>query len=50
MYIILLGISCNVYYICNNESCIKKVIKNKILNKVLKRNINEEIYDKIKNI
>lgn len=38
------------YYICNDECCVKKVIKNKILNKVLKKQVNEEIYDKIKSL
>lgn len=38
------GRSC---YVCEDENCIKKVIKNKLINKVYKRNINEDIYEKL---
>jgi len=38
------GRSC---YICKDENCIKKVIKNKIINKVLKKPIDNNIYEKL---
>lgn len=34
-------------YICHNEECVKKLIKNKILNKVFEKSINEEVYNSI---
>lgn len=34
-------------YICKNEVCLKKLIKQKSLNKSFKMNINEEFYKKI---
>ncbi len=35
-------------YICNNQECIEKLIKNKLLNKTFKQNISQDVYDKIK--
>ena len=35
-------------YICNNEECLNKVIKNKRINKVFEKEITKEIYEKIK--
>ena len=37
-------------YICNNEECLKKVIKNKRLEKILKINISEEIYENLRGV
>ena len=34
-------------YICKNNKCLQKVVKNKTLNKMFKTNVNEEIYKKI---
>jgi len=35
-------------YICNNEDCIGKLQKQKALNKVFKTNVNQEVYDSLK--
>ena len=37
-------------YICKNEDCIKKCIKQKSFNKAFKTNINEEIYKNIEEV
>ena len=37
-------------YICNNEDCLNKVIKNKRLEKVLETKISEEIYENIRGV
>lgn len=37
-------------YICKNQECLEKVIKNKRLTKVLEMNFLEEIYKNISNI
>ena len=34
-------------YICKNEECLKKCIKQKSLNKAFKLNLDENIYDQI---
>ena len=34
-------------YICKNEDCLKKCIKQKSFNKAFKMNINEEIYSQL---
>lgn len=36
-------------YICNNEECLKKLIKQKSLNKTFKMNIEESFYKEIEN-
>lgn len=35
-------------YICKNEECLNKLIKQKSLNKAFKMNINESFYEEIK--
>ena len=40
----LFGRSC---YICNDQNCIKKVIKNKLINKVLKKPVDNKIYENL---
>ena len=35
-------------YVCNNQECMEKVIKNRILNKIFKTNINQDVYDNLK--
>ncbi len=35
-------------YICSNEECLNKLCKNKILNKTFKTQIDEKIYEEIK--
>lgn len=35
-------------YICKNEECLKKLIKQKSLNKAFKTNVDDEVYNKIK--
>jgi predicted RNA-binding protein YlxR (DUF448 family) len=35
-------------YICDNDDCINKLLKQKVLNKVFKCNINPEVYNKLK--
>ena len=37
-------------YICRNEKCLDKVIKNKRLSRSLKININPELYEEIRGI
>ena len=37
-------------YICNNEQCLEKAIKNKRLEKTLGLKISDEIYSNLKNI
>jgi len=37
-------------YICKNDNCINKVVKNKILNKVFKNKVNEDIYENINSL
>jgi len=34
-------------YICNNDDCFDKLIKNKLLNKSYKQNINNDVYQAI---
>lgn len=34
-------------YICNNQECFEKLIKNKLLNKAYKENIPNDVYVKI---
>ena len=34
-------------YICNNEQCMEKLIKQKVLNKVFKCNIDKSVYDNL---
>lgn len=38
------------FYICQNDYCIKKVVKNKTLNKMFKNKVNEDIYEKINSL
>ena len=38
------------YYICKNEECLKRVIKNKILNKISKAKVNDDIYEKLNSL
>ena len=35
-------------YVCNNDECVNKVIKQKLLNKTFKQNISNDVYDNIK--
>lgn len=35
-------------YICNNQECFDKLIKQKLLNKAYKQNIPNDVYDEIK--
>lgn len=35
-------------YICNSEECLSKLCKQKVLNKVFRCNINQEVYDRLK--
>ena len=35
-------------YICNNDECINKLIKQRSLNKIFKCNISQDVYDKLK--
>ena len=35
-------------YICKNEECLKKLIKQKSLNKAFKTKVDDEVYNKIK--
>ena len=35
-------------YICNNDDCVNKLVKQKVLNKVFKCNISQEVYDNLK--
>ena len=35
-------------YICNDQECMNKLIKQKVLNKVLKTNVSQDVYDKLK--
>lgn len=35
-------------YICNNEDCLEKLIKQKSLNKCFKQNIDDAVYQQIK--
>ena len=35
-------------YICKNEECLNKLLKQKSLNKAFKTNVNDEIYQKLK--
>lgn len=35
-------------YICNNTTCMEKLIKAKLLNKIFKCNINQAVYDNLK--
>lgn len=35
-------------YICNNEECMNKLLKQKILNKVFKTNISADVYNDLK--
>ena len=35
-------------YVCNNHECIEKVIKNRILNKIFKTNIDQDVYDNLR--
>ena len=35
-------------YICNDQECFDKLIKNKMLNKAYKQNISAEVYEKLK--
>ena len=35
-------------YICNNSTCVEKLIKNKLLHKAFKVNVSAEDYQKIK--
>ena len=37
-------------YICNNEECLKKVIKSKRLERILEINISEEIYENLRGV
>ena len=37
-------------YICKNEECLNKIIKSKRLEKVFKMEINQELYEDIRNI
>ena len=37
-------------YICKNEECLNKVIKNKRLSRSLKKEISQELYEKIRGI
>ena len=37
-------------YICRNEECLNKAIKNKRLSKSLKLDINQELYEKMRGI
>ena len=37
-------------YICKNEECLNKVIKNKRLSRSLKEEISQELYEKIRGI
>lgn len=41
------GRSC---YVCYNDECINKTIKNKLINKAFKCCVNNEVYDKLENI
>ena len=49
-----LDLKCNLNgrgaYICKNSECINNTIKNRLLNKSFKQNINNEVYDLIKEI
>lgn len=38
------------YYICKNDECLKKVIKNKIFNKICKTKVNDDIYEKLNSL
>lgn len=35
-------------YVCKNEECLNKLLKQKSLNKAFKTNVNDEIYQKLK--
>lgn len=35
-------------YVCNDSECINKLIKQKVLNKVFKTNIDQEVYETIR--
>lgn len=35
-------------YICNNEECLNKLIKQKLLNKTFKQNVSNDVYENIK--
>lgn len=35
-------------YICNSETCINNLVKQKALNKAFKTNVSKEVYDKLK--
>lgn len=35
-------------YVCKNEECINKCIKNKLLNRAFKQNIDEQVYLSLK--
>ena len=35
-------------YICNDQECMNKLIKQKVLNKVFKTNVSQDVYDKLK--
>ena len=37
-------------YICKDEACLNKLIKNKRLNKVFDTNVSDEIYEKIRGV
>lgn len=36
-------------YLCKNPECIKLCIKNRSINRVLKRNVDQKIYEELKN-
>ncbi len=36
-------------YVCNNNECVNKVIKNKLLSKAFKQNISLDVYEKLSN-
>ena len=35
-------------YICNDQECMNKLIKQKVLNKVFRTNVSQDVYDKLK--
>ena len=37
-------------YICNNNDCINKTIKNKLLSKAFKQNVSLDVYNKLSNL
>lgn len=36
------------FYVCNDNECIKEILKSKKLNKILRTNISEEVYETLK--